>query len=84
MIDISNSSKIFVYFQNGISFQFYERLPFYEPNSHVTRGTVLILFRYVSFPYKPIEHEFIQFHSFVDQVSHNSRLDTQFSLCQMG
>ena len=42
---------------------------------NVTRGTVKF-FRHVSLPHKPIEHEFIQFHSFVDQVSHSPRIDT--------
>ena len=77
MIDIlGNSSEGLGYFQNSTFSHLYQRLLFYVPNWQCDQRDSFDFSRYVSLLHKLVEHEFVQFHSFEDQHSHNLRLDT--------
>ena len=63
-LTIGNSSEIFGHFQTGTSSHLYQRLPLYVPNWQCDQRDSFEFFLYVSLPHKPVEHEFIHFHSF--------------------
>ena len=76
MTDIGNSSEFLGFSKMALLLTYVKGFVFMCRIDNVTtRGTVLMCFRYVSLPHKLVELEFMQFHSFVDQVSHNSKLD---------